>query len=292
MTLDDFITKYTNKGIDYDGAYGFQCVDLYRQYVKEVLGYPQSKPVPGAKDIWDSYLPEYYERIANTPTGVPKVGDIMIWGSAYGSYGHVAVVTGANEKTFSCFSQNDPIGKLCGIKNYSSYKGVLGWLHPKTTQTTQEQIDSLRKERDDNWNLYQETKTQLEQAQSTIKAYSEFQQTLSQKLDTDNQTTSIIGAVERFLSIEDQLSSANSKYETERIEKEELETKVKGMEVHVANAQAVLEVNKQLTEVNTSLQNALDTCAHDLTIANEKKQLDKLTTGELFKELLNRLVRR
>lgn len=136
ITLDEFVSKYTGKGIDYDGHYGFQCQDLYRQYVKECLGFPQSPGVPGAKDNWDAYLPEYYDRIQNTPEGVPEKGDIMLWGTAYGPYGHVAVVISATASTITCFSQNDPTGSLCVIKKYSSYKGVIGWLHPKTPSTS------------------------------------------------------------------------------------------------------------------------------------------------------------
>jgi hypothetical protein len=288
MTLDDFITKYNGRGIDYDGAYGFQCVDLWRQYVKEVLGFPQSKPIPGAKDVWDTYLPEYYERISNTPTGVPKVGDIMIWGSAYGPYGHIAVVTGANEKTFSCFSQNDPVGKLCGVKQYRSYKGVLGWLHPKydtKLDTTQAELDMIRKERDDNWNLYQEVKIELEQAQATIKAYADVQQTLAQKLATDNQTTSIIGAVERFLVLEDQARSAVSKYE-ESIH--DLEVAQKTIEAYGSTLFELQTRIEALMGIETQLKEAND----ELLLLRERKILDRHTTGELINELLKRITGR
>lgn len=131
LTLQQFIDKWDNKGIDFDGHYGYQCVDLYRQYVQEVLGCPQSPGVIGAKDIWDSYLSSYFDRIPNTPEGVPEAGDIMIWGSVYGAFGHVAIVTEATVSTFKCFSQNDPTGAVCGIKLYRTYKPTLGWLHPK-----------------------------------------------------------------------------------------------------------------------------------------------------------------
>lgn len=136
MNIQEFVAKYSGKGIDYDGHYGFQCVDLYRKYVQEVLNYPQSPGVSGAKDIWNSYLQEYFTRVANTPDGIPEPGDIMIWGDTYGPYGHVAVVTKATLTTFTCFSQNDPTGSLCGEKLYRTYKPVLGWLHPKTPTTS------------------------------------------------------------------------------------------------------------------------------------------------------------
>ena len=80
MTLQEFISKYEGEGIDVDGFpkdNPYQCVDLYRAYVKEVLGFPQSPPVVGAKDIWDTYLTSHYTRLDNTPTAVPQAGDIV-----------------------------------------------------------------------------------------------------------------------------------------------------------------------------------------------------------------------
>ena len=84
MTLDQFITKYHSKQIDYDGFFGFQCMDLYRQYVKEVLGFPQSVPVPGAADVWLNFRDDYFDRIVNTPEAMPQRGDVIIWSRADG----------------------------------------------------------------------------------------------------------------------------------------------------------------------------------------------------------------
>jgi hypothetical protein len=131
ISLEAFIAKWEGKKVDWDGHYGAQCVDLYRQYVQEVLGFPQSPGVAGAKDIWDTYLPEYYDRIPNTPSGVPEPGDIMIWGSKYGQWGHVAIVLSANTSSFTCLSQNDPIGSPIIKKKYTAWGSVLGWLRPK-----------------------------------------------------------------------------------------------------------------------------------------------------------------
>lgn len=139
MTFTQFINKYNNKGVDFDGSYGNQCVDLFRQYVKDVLGYPQPKGVVGAKDFWTNYetdkpLKDNFIKIPNTPDGVPQEGDVMVWGARYGKYGHIAMVTHADVNTFTCFSQNDPIGTLSQKRKYSSYKGVLGWFRPKTNE--------------------------------------------------------------------------------------------------------------------------------------------------------------
>lgn len=145
MTLDEFIKKYTGKGIDYDGWYGFQCMDLYRQYVKEVLEFPQSIPVPGAKDVWNNYPTQYYERIANTPTGVPNKGDIVIWGPRFGPFGHIAVFVSGNVNRFVSFDQNFPTGSLCALREHN-YTGVLGWLRPKKVDTDplKKVIDAVR----------------------------------------------------------------------------------------------------------------------------------------------------
>lgn len=131
--MDQFIAKWNGKGIDWDQQFGFQCVDLYRQYVKEVLGFPQSPAVRGAVNVWDTYLPEYFDRIPNTPTGVPQKGDIVIWGTGAGSYGHIAVCVSANTSSFTSFDQNWPVGSLCHLQNHN-YSNVLGWLHPKGNQ--------------------------------------------------------------------------------------------------------------------------------------------------------------
>lgn len=139
MALDSFIKKYNGKGIDYDGSYGNQCVDLFRQYVKEVLDQAQPKGVVGAKDFWTNYetdpaLRDNFKKIPNTPTGVPKKGDVIIWGAKYGKFGHIAVVTHADVNTFTAFSQNDPVGTLCQKRKYANYKGVLGWFEPNMNE--------------------------------------------------------------------------------------------------------------------------------------------------------------
>ena len=141
MNLDQFITKYNNKIVDFDGAYGGQCVDLYRQYVKEVLNVPQSPPVAGAKDIWNTYLPAHFDRFNNTPLGVPQKGDIIIWGSKYGPYGHVGVYVSGNVLNFTSFDQNDPVGSRCHLQKHN-YNGVLGWLRAKPVNLTPEQKES------------------------------------------------------------------------------------------------------------------------------------------------------
>lgn len=95
MKFHEFISKYLNTKVDYDGVYGAQCVDLFRQYCKDVLGIPHTGGVDGAKDLWRNYskLPgevKYFDRIGAVSRF--RYGDAVIWDSTQGNrYGHVAI---------------------------------------------------------------------------------------------------------------------------------------------------------------------------------------------------------
>lgn len=131
MKLEQFLNKWNSRGIDFDGHWGYQCVDLYRQFVKEVLGFPQSPGVVGAKDIWNTYLKEHYTRFNNTPLGVPQKGDIVVWNKNMGGgFGHVAIFLFGNVSKFVSFDQNFPAGSLCHFQSHN-YKNISGWLRPK-----------------------------------------------------------------------------------------------------------------------------------------------------------------
>ena len=56
MTLQNFFNKYNCRYLDYDGAFGNQCVDVMRAYVKEVYGlnpYLTILPRGNAKNIFN-----------------------------------------------------------------------------------------------------------------------------------------------------------------------------------------------------------------------------------------------
>jgi len=143
MSYEEFKNKWLGKPIDYDGKYLAQCVDVYRMYVKEVLGCPQSPPVVGAKDIWNTYLPEFFNRIENSTDNKPEQGDIVIWGM--NPYGHIAICDHATLTTLTCFEQNWVEGNGSGvaeIRRHTSYNNVLGWLRfklPVNNDMTEEQ---------------------------------------------------------------------------------------------------------------------------------------------------------
>ena len=134
ITFNEFINKYLGKKIDYDGYYGGQCVDLYRQYVKEVLDFPQSPKVNGAADIWNTVDRQYYEPIKYTIGFYPSPGDIVIWNrNAPGGFGHVAICVQVTLNGFTSFDQNWPTLSKCTLTDHT-YENVTGWLHPKNKQ--------------------------------------------------------------------------------------------------------------------------------------------------------------
>lgn len=126
MILQDFITKYTGKKIDFDGSFGAQCMDLYRFYVKEVWGVKQTPGVIGAYQVFGS-LPAGFDKFT---TGTPQVGDVITWSEKQVKFGHIAIVTEVNAFGFKCFEQNAPIGGACRIGSYN-YKNIIGWFRPK-----------------------------------------------------------------------------------------------------------------------------------------------------------------
>ena len=130
-SFDDFIWQNYGAYLDFDGYAGPQCVDLYRYYLRDVLGVPQTPPVTGANQIFDNAPAATFLKIVNTPNGVPIKGDIMIWNTnAGGGYGHVGVVRTADVNKFTSLDQNWPVGGRCQ-KVLHNYNNVRGWLRRK-----------------------------------------------------------------------------------------------------------------------------------------------------------------
>lgn len=138
MTYDEFIKKHNGVAVDYDGAAGRQCVDLATAYFNEVFGSGIKNFWYDAHHFWDlfdknTWLKANFTKVKNTPSFVPKKGDVAIWsGTLNGGWGHIAICTGeGNTRYFYSYDQNwlgknDPCTK---IKH--NYNHVLGVLRPK-----------------------------------------------------------------------------------------------------------------------------------------------------------------
>ncbi|MBQ8966210.1 CHAP domain-containing protein [Ruminococcus sp.] len=138
MTFDEYFAARVGKKIDYDGNYGVQCFDLANDYAVKVVGGKQFIGM-GAYEIYTNFANqpahELYERIPNTPDFVPKKGDIMVWGTTLGKWGHVAVCNGKGDTTwFESYDQNWT-GRNEGVTLVRhNYKSVLGVLRPKNQE--------------------------------------------------------------------------------------------------------------------------------------------------------------
>ena len=135
MQVKEFINHYLKiGGVDYDGHYGKQCVDLFRAYHRDVIGHKrQPKAVRGAKDFWGHYttdneLKSNYKRIPNTPDFIPREGDVMVW--KHGTFGHIAICTGeATKNWFKSLDQNWYGKRKINIIKHS-YSNVYGVFRP------------------------------------------------------------------------------------------------------------------------------------------------------------------
>lgn len=134
MRLSKFVEKYTGTKIDYDNAYGPQCVDLFRTYCSEVLNIPHTGAVNGAKDLWLKYdvleLEQgYFYQIEPKEDGLG--GDVAIWGeSSSNPFGHVAIVLEDRGNVLKCFSQDglsdNPFADIIFLRK----DNLLGYLRP------------------------------------------------------------------------------------------------------------------------------------------------------------------
>ncbi len=128
MTLTQFIKKYLGTKVDFDGKFGPQCVDLFRQYCSEVLNVSQTPAVVGAKDIIKN--PGKLKVTKESTLADYSPGDVLIWGATSSNpYGHVAILVSVyNTKYFVVLEQDG--FKQDGVKlAFRSREGLLGCLY-------------------------------------------------------------------------------------------------------------------------------------------------------------------
>lgn len=137
LTLDQFIKAAQKAGaLDWDGAYGNQCVDLIRFYIDKVFCLPQPRGVQqGAVEfftMWDKcpVLSKFFTRIPNESNTIPQKGDIVVFDANKGNgmCGHIAIVIddAATVKKETLLEQNY-IPQKVGIRD-DKYAGCLGFL--------------------------------------------------------------------------------------------------------------------------------------------------------------------
>ena len=312
MKLKEFLEKYNGKFIDFDGAWGNQCFDLFHQYVVEVLGITDGRVLaaPAAKDIFNNfdnlYGHENFERIPNTPTGVPLEGDIVIFGS--GTYGHVCIFIDGNVNKFNSFDQNYPTGSPCHVQSHT-YSGCLGWLRYKGSlpqEDLQKILDQVRKERDENNNKYEAEKAKRIGLEKQVGDYKQSIEEIAKQLDCSPDTAEIKGRIEELLGVEDRANQAEKKVAdlSERVENLKNTIKIreedlrKNQELYQETAKelsACESVAKSLAEAKEKVEGEVFELQQDLIEKEQEierlktaKDLEKYETKELIAEVLKR----
>lgn len=145
MSALSYANAHLNQSIDNgQGGYAGECVSLAIRVMNAEYGVPYGtlycSNTGGARDLYEQFdgkIPQYFDRIANDPNNwnqLPQEGDLIIWGTYMGKYGHIAVcLTGNPLRVFQ--QLGTPVFKRSEIVNYPNYNGVLGWLRPKKQST-------------------------------------------------------------------------------------------------------------------------------------------------------------
>lgn len=128
MKWIEFIAKYNGEKIDYDKAYGPQCVDVFRQYC-DALGIPHTGAVEGAKDLWYDFSynnEKFYFNRFNAAYALP--GDVLVEGETKSNkFGHVSIVVAVEGDEALVMQQDGFVQDGCkfGIRDLKTALGVL-----------------------------------------------------------------------------------------------------------------------------------------------------------------------
>lgn len=239
MTLDQFKDKYEGqtKGYPTDSQYKGECLSIVKLYLKECFGFnPPASGSNSAHGYWYNFpspLPQFFNKVMNTFTAIPKPGDIIIWNEETGKgFGHIEIVVEATQSSFKSFGQNWN-GKHAHMTTHN-YDNVLGWLSPINSQEPsmdyQKLYEQARKARD-NWWLNQ------------VKLFNAILPDIEFKEQSAD--SQVVGAINTL--------------KEERKESESLRNNVRTLEKEMAvqNTQFTDEINK-LIEEKEVLQTKLD----------------------------------
>ena len=149
MTFQSWVNQ-VKKGVDYDGRYGKQCVDLSNDFVHEVLGIRGAfYGVQYAYQMYTQFgnfskMYKNFDKIdVNKRGDYPRKGDVIVWSKAKNGYaGHTAVALCGDSLGFVCIEQNYDGNGGVRIHKYN-YAQVLGWLRPKNQNKLKDEYNSV-----------------------------------------------------------------------------------------------------------------------------------------------------
>lgn len=188
MTAEEFYNKHVGKAVDIDGAYSYQCVDLFKAFTKENYGIYNYNCTNGwASGLWIYRKSKpYYQHFVEVSLNELQDGDWLFWnnGSKVAPNSHVAM-----------YYKGKFFGQNQGGKPYASLKkcstsGVLGVLRPKIyikSETLSKSIEEIAREViNGNWGNGVDRKRRLENAGYN---YSEVQSKVNSLLKTKKEKT-------------------------------------------------------------------------------------------------------
>lgn len=115
MTYQQFKNRWLGKRVDIDRVYGYQCVDLIKQYMFETAGI-KNGAYGNAIDYWvktHSVVRNKYNRIAGSDA---IQGDIVILKGVNGNpYGHIGICENKNIVSIQILEQNGSSGNGSGV---------------------------------------------------------------------------------------------------------------------------------------------------------------------------------
>lgn len=126
-------------GTDWDGVYGFQCMDLAVAYMNYVTD-GKVTMWGNAKDAIQNKFGDTATIYKNTPSFKPQYGDIAVWTIGnFSTYGHIGIVVDGNPnndlQTFKSLDQNWYGGGLTKTELAQiithNYDGVTHFIRPK-----------------------------------------------------------------------------------------------------------------------------------------------------------------
>ena len=130
MNLDNFINNYKGTVVDWDNAYGAQCVDLARAFINYVAQMYQPCAVESAYQCFNRWADfKCFKKILKKVSAEQlRRGDLAIWNkTSTNPHGHIAIVMADKGDNLLIFEQNG--FKQDGAKISSHTKsGLMGGL--------------------------------------------------------------------------------------------------------------------------------------------------------------------
>lgn len=192
--IEAWFKNAVGRKMNYDSAYGLQCVDAVDTYAQDIFGVPWQKcvgGVGGAKELLDVVPDAYWIRIDNNPNDknlIPQRGDVIVWAGVAGvnPYGHTAIVLSSDHFGVDVIQQDGFAPPLQFVNNnwYSNKPAhkarlgywnagtgyVSGWLRPRPEKLRRITTASstIEKEEELTVSQYKEIMAKLDQIEAIV----------------------------------------------------------------------------------------------------------------------------